>query len=360
MSWYGGWRPYVPVAKRRAKAASYAVRLAKKEKRALSPVCITGRKIATSFWGQAWCDNLERYSDFANRLPRGRTYVRNGSVIDLGISRGKIKSIVSGSEIYHIEIEIAVLNNAIWNRVKRDCSSAIDSLLDLLQGRFDSGVMQRLTQRDEGLFPRPKEIKMRCSCPDWAGLCKHLAATLYGVGARLDAAPELLFTLRGVDHLELIREAVGTTNLDRALEGRSDATLVGADLGEVFGIDIEMGTNGDSATGDSVTNGSRAGARRKGTPQKTRTRQSAGRRGAPPVRRKKRAASEGETVSRDARPATVSRKKSAAKTASSAKSPAAATASIRTGSNRKTAAKAGSVRKPGRGSASTKKRSKAR
>lgn len=311
MSWYGGWRPYVPVAKRRAKAAAYASRLAKKEKRCLCPVKISGRKIASSFWGQAWCDNLERYGDFANRLPRGRTYARNGSVIDLQISRGTIKSIVSGSEIYRIEIQIAVLKKALWKCLKHDCSSAIDSLLDLLQGRFDQGVMQRITQRDGGLFPQPKEIKMRCSCPDWAGLCKHLAATLYGVGARLDAAPELLFSLRGVDHLELIRDAVDAANLDRALGNNGGATLVAADLGEVFGIDIESGTNGHLAANDSAKS-----SRGKGSAPKTGNRRSAA----------ASLSAVDENVSPDARPNKRSRKKAVGKTAKDGKPPAAAAA----------------------------------
>jgi uncharacterized Zn finger protein len=343
------------VAKRRAKAAAYAARLAKKEKRVLAPVRISGRKITSSFWGQAWCDNLEQYSDFANRLPRGRTYVRNGSVIDLAISRGKIKSIVSGSEIYRIEIEIAVLKKALWNRLKHDCSSAIDSLLDLLQGRFDQGVMQRLTQCNDGLFPQPREIKMRCSCPDWAGLCKHLAATLYGVGARLDAAPELLFTLRGVDHSELIGEAVGAANLDRALEGRAGAQLVGADLREVFGIDIELGTYGESANGES-----REAAGRKEVEMKARSRRSTAT--SPPARRKKRAATKRDAVSRDAQPKTGSRKTSAPKTTGMVEALATATATIRTNSNRKTAAKvtSTSASKPSPRSASAKKRPKAR
>jgi uncharacterized Zn finger protein len=238
MSWYGSWRPYVPVWKRRANAAKYAEKLAKKEGRTLSPVKLDGRKIATSFWGQAWCDNLERYSDFANRLPRGRTYVRNGSVIDLQIERGKVKSIVSGSEIYRVTITISTLAHASWKRIKRDCSQSIDSLMDLLQGRFDKGIMQRLSQRDGGLFPQPKEIEMSCSCPDWAGMCKHVAATLYGVGSRLDTDPDLLFTLRDVDHLELISQAVAAENLDQTLAFAPDASLAGSDLGEMFGIDL--------------------------------------------------------------------------------------------------------------------------
>jgi uncharacterized Zn finger protein len=241
MAWYGGWKPYVPVAQRRAGAARFAAALAKKRGRALAPVKIDGRKISQSFWGQAWCENLEGYSDFENRLPRGATYVRNGSVIDLEIESGTVKGIVSGSEVYHVTVKIKTLPPAAWKKIRRDCAESISSLIDLLQGRFDSGVMQRLTQRQGGLFPGPAEIEMSCTCPDWAGMCKHIAAVLYGVGARLDTLPELLFTLRNVDHTDLIRQAAARESLDRALEMDRDAGLAGADLGELFGIDLETG-----------------------------------------------------------------------------------------------------------------------
>ena len=230
MSWYREWRPYVSVARRRAKAESYAKKLAKKEGRALTPVKPEGRKIATSFWGLAWCTHLEQYSDFANRLPRGRSYIRNGSVIDLQIDRGQIKAIVSGSEVYTVTVKIQTLAKASWKQIKRDCAQSIDSLIDLLQGRFDQGVMQRLTQRNGGLFPTPAEIKMNCTCPDYATLCKHVAATLYGVGTLLDAAPELFFTLRDVDHGELITQAVAAENLERTLGAESEVALSGSGL----------------------------------------------------------------------------------------------------------------------------------
>jgi uncharacterized Zn finger protein len=226
---------------RRANAASHAAKLAKKEGRPLAPVKIDGRKITRSFWGQAWCDNLERYSDFANRLPRGRTYVRNGSVVDLTIGKGKIKALVAGSEVYTVTIDITTLEKSTWRKIKQECSQSIASLIDLLQGKFDQGVMERLTQRDGGLFPKPAEIKMDCSCPDWAGLCKHVAAVMYGVGARLDSSPELLFTLRAVDHLELIGQAVAADNLDKTLGAGESSALAGSDLGELFGIEIDAG-----------------------------------------------------------------------------------------------------------------------
>ena len=235
---YYDWKPYVPVAQRRANAMRAAKQLAKKRGRELKPISIEGRKIARTFWGEAWCDSLENHSDFANRLPRGRTYVRNGSVIDLDITRGHIDALVAGSEMYKVRVEISRLKPAHWNQLKGECSESIDSLLDLLAGRFSDGVMQRLTDPQRGLFPLPKEIKMSCSCPDWAVLCKHVAAVLYAVGARLDKEPQLLFLLRGVDHAELVSQAVSDGNLENALGGSGEG-LAGEDLGAMFGIDLD-------------------------------------------------------------------------------------------------------------------------
>lgn len=241
MSWRWGWRPYVSVGSRRAQAAAYAKKLEKKGTK-LEPVSLAGRKITTTFWGNAWCDNLESYSDFANRLPRGRSYVRNGSVIDLQISAGEIAALVSGSDIYKVKIKIDKLGNADWKQIVTECAQSIDSLMDLLQGRLSEGVMERLTRQREGLFPQPREIKLSCSCPDWAVMCKHVAAVLYGVGARLDSRPELLFLLRHVDHAELVSRAVDSANLETAFNGSAQNALNTEDLGAVFGIDLETAT----------------------------------------------------------------------------------------------------------------------
>lgn len=240
MSWGFRWRPYISVAKKLANSKSFALQLAKKEKRTLAPVVLTGRNMAASFWGKAWCENIEQYSDYDNRLPRGKTYVRNGSVIDLQITKGQIKAIVAGSEAYRVTIDITTLPAPVWARIIEDCSRSVDSLIDLLQGKFDQGVMERLTRTEGGLFPQPKHIKMACTCPDWATMCKHVAATLYGVGARLDSDPELLFVLRNVDHLDLISQAVAADNLRQTFRGEGDPLLGDANLGEIFGIDIEV------------------------------------------------------------------------------------------------------------------------
>ncbi len=234
MSWGWNFPTYVTVAQRRAKAAKHAQKLAKKGAK-LAPVKIEGRTIATTFWGKAWCAHLESFSDYENRLPRGRTYVRNGSVLDVQLAPGKVTAMVMGSALYHGTITIAPLKPARWKAIKAECAGKIDSLVGLLQGRLSDAVMRVITDRDKGLFPQPSEIKLECSCPDFASLCKHLAAVLYGVGAMLDTQPELLFVLRGVDHLELIGAATNASALAPVGTGAVDA----AHLSEVFGIEIE-------------------------------------------------------------------------------------------------------------------------
>jgi uncharacterized Zn finger protein len=255
MSFFG-YRKYVPVAQRRAKAAKEVAKL-KKHGRAVSPVAIEGRTIARSFWGKAWCDNLERYSDFANRLPRGRTYVNNGSVIDLQIARGKVAALVSGSEIYRVKIDIAVAALARWKAICADCAGSVGSIVELLQGKLSKHVMERVCRETVGLFPAPKEIKMSCSCPDWAGMCKHVAATLYGVGARLDHDPDLLFTLRGVNRSELV-SAGADLSITEAAAG-SERVLVDDDVAALFGLEF------DAAPPAAVIVGNRAPATERAT-----------------------------------------------------------------------------------------------
>lgn len=242
MGWYDyGFRfkPYVSVAQRRANAAREMGKRLKKGE-ASSPVQIEGSKITSTFWGKAWCTNLESYSDFSNRLPRGRTYVRNGSVVHLTMAKGQIHALVSGSDLYQVEIKIASHAKKDWQALKEQCSGKIGSLVELLQGKLSKAVMELVTDRSQGLFPKPKEITMKCSCPDYAGMCKHIAAVMYGVGHRLDSSPELLFQLRGVDHLELIEQAIPSRPAKTKL---SVPTLATDDLGAIFDIEI-----GEAAT----------------------------------------------------------------------------------------------------------------
>jgi uncharacterized Zn finger protein len=233
-----GFRPYVSVAERRRRAAREMEKRRKKG-HIVSPVVVEGRTIVRTFWGKAWCENLERYSDFANRLPRGRTYVRNGSVVDLRIGPGEIAAWVSGSDLYEVALTISPVAKPRWKSICSDCAGAIDSLVELLQGRFSQGVMERICRQGQGLFPAPGEIKLACSCPDSAGMCKHVAAVLYGVGARFDHQPELLFRLRGVDENQLIASAGSSIPLSRT---SPDAAKILDDenLADIFGLDIAL------------------------------------------------------------------------------------------------------------------------
>lgn len=263
MAWGGyGWRRYVPVAQRRARAQRELTALSKRGV-AIQPVEIAGRNITSSFWGKAWCDHLESFSDYANRLPRGRSYVRNGSVCHLEITEGEIRAKVAGSELYDLRIRIKTLPAPKWKEIKTRCAGQVASLLELLQGRFSDHVMKVVANRKDGLFPLPGEISLNCSCPDWAEMCKHLAAALYGVGARLDARPELLFALRGVNHEELLASNAEAAVSAATARGTS-RRLADGELSDVFGIDLDTSDDSDDSDAPSP-------ARKKGTLRTTRS-----------------------------------------------------------------------------------------
>ncbi|MCL4190797.1 MAG: hypothetical protein KJZ87_03550 [Thermoguttaceae bacterium] len=276
--YYGGWAPYVSVAERRRKAQSEMAKLRKKGVD-IQPVTIEGRKIARSFWGEAWCKHLESFSDFANRLPRGQRYARNGSVCHLAVGKGRIEAKVSGSKLYDVVIQIKTLAPAKWNSLKSRCAGRIGSLLELLEGRLSEQVMEQVTDRKDGLFPQPGEISMKCSCPDWATMCKHVAAVLYGVGARLDHKPEMLFLLRGVDHQEIIAADAEQAVTEATSRGKSKRLSAGA-LADVFGIEI----NSPDAKTDSQTALPAGGSDRTAPakPSRSRTRRSDAAAGTPP------------------------------------------------------------------------------
>ncbi len=230
----GGWPAYVPVAERRRKGERETAKLRKKG-HPVAPVRIEGRAIATTAWGKAWCDNLESYRDYESRLPRGRTYVRNGSVIDLQIGSCEVKALVSGSSIYKVTIGITSMPAGQWRSIRADCAGRIESLVELLQGRLSKGVMDRMCRQGAGLFPKPSEIRFSCSCLDHASMCKHVAAVLYGVGARLDESPDQLFRLRAVDAGDLM---AGLDSAVLASKPAGDKVLGAEDVSALFGLDL--------------------------------------------------------------------------------------------------------------------------
>lgn len=235
---YWQYKSYVSVATRRANAKTQMNALARQGKK-ISPIEIEGRNIATTFWGKAWCDHIEALADFESRLPKGRTYVRNGSVCHLEIKQGRVEAYVCGSELYEVAVDIQPLDAERWKQIKQRCAGRIGTALELLQGKFSTEVMGLLTDPNDGMFPSTDDFDLDCSCPDFVRLCKHLAAVLYGVGARLDREPELLFLLRGVDPMELTSTTLDTNAL---VAGNASApTIADAELSDVFGIDIDMG-----------------------------------------------------------------------------------------------------------------------
>jgi uncharacterized Zn finger protein len=239
-----GWRPYVSVAGRKLEAASRIANL-KKKGRVLAPVTIAGSKIATSFWGASWCSNLERYSDYETRLPRGRSYIRNGLVVDLQIAKGEVTALVSGSELYRVKVTVAPVASSRWRALCQECAGAIDSLVELLQGRLAKAVMDRVCREGDGLFPAPDEIKLSCSCPDWADMCKHVAAALYGIGARLDEKPQLLFALRGVDENEMLAGAGQDLAISKSTPTAAKI-LSDNDVAALFGLEMAETVNSDA------------------------------------------------------------------------------------------------------------------
>lgn len=231
---YDYWPPYVSVAERKKKAEeTIAKKLKKGEK--INPVVIEGRTIVRSFWGKAWCKHLESFSDYANRLPRGRSYVRHGAVIHLEVSKSRVEAKVQGSSMYSVTINISPANDDAWQAIVKICSGEIGSVIELLKGKISDNVMATMTDKHHGLFPKPKEISLKCSCPDGAMMCKHVAAVLYGIGTRLDQEPELLFILRNVDHMQLLE----TTSMVSTASAETSSIAADEDLSALFGIDIE-------------------------------------------------------------------------------------------------------------------------
>ena len=232
--WYQRWYSPPTVGELRLRA-SERVRELRKAGTQIAPVDpISGNRIAKTFWGKAWCENLLRYSDFENRMPRGRKYVRTGSVVHLAIEPGRVRALVNGTDLYEISIRIAALPEDRWKSLCRQCAGEIGSLVELLSGKPPERVMEIVSRPGEGLFPSPGEISLDCSCPDWAAMCKHVAAAMYGVGVRLDHDPGQLFTLRGVSADDLVGAAV-----EAAAAPSGDEALVSEDLAALFGVEIE-------------------------------------------------------------------------------------------------------------------------
>jgi uncharacterized Zn finger protein len=125
--------------------------------------------------------------------------------------------------------------------MKAACAGKLDSLPELLRGKFPKALGEVFTAQGRGLFPSPQEIGFDCSCPDWASMCKHVAATLYGIGTRLDDDAGLFFKLRKVKIDDLIQQTLKDQSyklLEKA-QKMSPTKIAESDLSSMFGIDME-------------------------------------------------------------------------------------------------------------------------
>lgn len=251
MGFYNGFPEYVSVAEKKRRAAEAVEKLQKKNAN-VWPVVITGRTVATTWWGKAWCTNLESYADYSNRIDRGRSYVRHGSVLDLQITGGKVEALVQGSSTkpYQVEISVGALSDSVWQQIINGCAGKISSLQELAGGKFPAGLSELFTTKGTGLFPSPQDISFTCSCPDYAVMCKHVAAVLYGIGARFDHDSELFFQLRNVKMNDLISASLAAQSQEMmGKSGRRGRRVVDdGDLGSTFGIELDMVAEEGSTT----------------------------------------------------------------------------------------------------------------
>ncbi len=270
---YYSYPRYVSVGEKRAKARRKLEQLKEKHP-GIRPVVIEGNTLVRTWWGKAWNGNLTKYADYSNRVGRGRSYVRHGAVLDLEISPGQVKAMVQGSRQspYIVTMEIKPISKAIWTEIRAACEGQLASLQELLEGRFPKGLTELFTAKDSGLFPSPKEIEFKCSCPDWAYMCKHVAAVLYGIGTRLDEDPSLFFVLRKMKMDDLITQAVRdkSERLLKQAKKKTSRVIDDADLGDVFGIDLESAkvAENDGSGAATVEAGTAAKARRRAPAKK--------------------------------------------------------------------------------------------
>lgn len=241
----GGFGPYISKAEKIERAEKVKIKLMKKKGVILEPIALESQVIARTWWGKSWNNNLERYADFQYRLGRGRSYVRCGSVIDLKIIANEINALVMGSDSspYTIKVKIDKLDNKSQSSLMEKSRTSLDSMHSLLAGEFPMDLKDEFFKQGTGIFPTPKELHFNCSCPDVAKMCKHVAAAMYGVSARLDQKPELFFLLRGVnidDFVNTLIEKEREKILTRAKTKSSRSIVADTDeISELFGIDVD-------------------------------------------------------------------------------------------------------------------------
>ena len=235
---------YVSKAQQQQYASKSSLKLEKTLGRKLEPIILTSSKLATSWWGIMWNKNLERYATFSNRIGRGKTYVRNGLVIDFQIKYGEVNAYVQGTRKapYKVTVSIDNINSKIVEKIKLSCQGKIETMEQLLEGSFSKDLADIFMVEGVGLFPEPKEIHFGCSCPDWTDCCKHVSAVLYAIGSKLDVNPSLFFTLRGLDLDDFLKDVIinKTDNLlEKGKNCNSKRIIKEKNINDLFQINIE-------------------------------------------------------------------------------------------------------------------------
>jgi uncharacterized Zn finger protein len=185
------------------------------------------RTFGGTWWGRAWVEAMEQRARLdPNRLPRGRTYARNGRVGKLAVAPGEVSAAVWGSRAtpYVVKVRVRVLRDEEWDRVLDAVAGRAAHTAALLDGELPPEVVADAAAAGVELLPGPGEVVPRCSCPDWAEPCKHAAAVVYLVADELDADPFALLWLRGRSRqdvlAELRRRRAGVTQAAGVVGGR--------------------------------------------------------------------------------------------------------------------------------------------
>lgn len=238
------YQNYISISDQKAMALKSKKRLEKNLNRSLEPIILASTKLATSWWGKMWNTNLERYAEYSNRIGRGKTYVKNELVIDLQIEESKVFAYVQGKrrDPYQIAIYIDPTKPGLIEQIKEKCQGKLDTVEELLEGKFSKEISSIFMIQGAGLFPEPKEIKFRCSCPDYTSCCKHVSAVLYGIGSKLDVNPLLFFTLRGINLDDFLKDVIisKTENiLDKGIKCKSKRIIDNANIEDLFDIDLD-------------------------------------------------------------------------------------------------------------------------
>lgn len=223
----------------------------KATKKEYHPVVLSSRTISSSWWGKAWCSNIDLYADQYNRLDRGKKYVRADCVVDLEINGGTVEAKVVGSRKtpYDVKVTIDPIKAENYERITSIAEGKLKSMEALESGEFPKEYQELFTMKESGLFPKLGEIHFYCSCPDSSRICKHIAAVLYAIGSRLDDDPFLFFSLRGIDVKEFAGRIIKkeAARIWQGVESKLDKERVISEdeARHLFGYEIPPECGGD-------------------------------------------------------------------------------------------------------------------